>query len=384
MAHRAGPRQWRRVRLGPGGDGRANCRAPVASRIGGDEYSGRCFSMGSSRMLEFATAKDMEIRGPAGDWHALRAKPGYMCDEIWNFIYAKDKQKWHLSPNAPEEAGTIWLWIALCSKTRLIIDWKLGDRSTQTAVELLQGVKSRLANTRHIQIATDGHSAYTEAIPKVFGKREFHAQLIKPYSSKRSRDGEERNGDHYPRSFGLIRRNLANGLPEEDQPNLNTTAYLERQNLNIRMYVRRYTRRSNGFSKRLENHAMAVALYITYYNFARMHEALKGQSPAMAAGLVTHLYDTQHIVKLLEEYDSEPGPRGPYRKTRERLAAEGKKKRKKRKAKPCTSVGVDSFEYIRRPPGPPRGYRSRRHSSGPPAHVLKRSRQKKHEQQLKE
>ena len=301
----------------------------------------------------------------------------------------RTKQKWHLSPSAPEEAGTIWLWIALCSKTRLIIDWGLGDRSTDTAVRLLRGVKSRMANTRIVQIATDGHHAYTEAIPQVFGERAFHARLIKPYNTKGSGDEEDRNGDRYPRRFGLVRRNLLTGLPETDQPDPDTTAYVERLNLSIRMNLRRYTRRTNGFSKRLENHAMAVALYITYYNFARGHESLKGQSPAMAAGLVTQLYDINHIVALWKSFDSQPGPRGPYRKTRERLAAEARakekkrKKRKKARRKAENLVGIDCFENIGpRRSGPPLRACSRRRSAGPPAHVLKRSRQKRHERQL--
>lgn len=311
--------------------------------------------------------------------------PRIQCDELWSFIYAKDKKKRHLSPSAPEEAGTIWLWIALCSKTRLIIDWELGDRSTKTAINLLRGVKSRMANTPIVQIATDGHHAYTEAIPEVFGKQAFHARLIKPCSTKGSGDGEDRNGDRYPRRFGLVRRNLLTGLPEADQPDPDTTAYVERLNLSIRMNLRRYTRHTNAHSKRLENHAMAVALYVTYYNFARGHESLKGQSPAMAAGLVTHLYNINHLVELLEEFDSQPGPRGQYRKTRERLAAEAraekrKKKRKKAKRKAENLVGVDCFENIGpRRPGPPLRACSRRRSAGPPAHVLKRSRQKRYE-----
>ena len=249
----------------------------------------------------------------------------------------------------------------------------------------------RMANTRIVQIATDGHHAYTEAIPKVFGKRAFHARLIKPYSIKGSGDGEDRNGDRYPRRFGLVRRNLLTGLPEADQPDPDTTAYVERLNLDIRMHLRRYTRRTNGFSKRLENHAMAVALYVTFYNFAKRHESLK-QSRAMTAGLVTELYDINHIVKLLEEYDNQPGPRGPYRKTRERLAAEVRAKEKKRKKKGKKArrkaenlVGVDCFENMGpRRTGPPLRACSRRRSAGPPAHVLKRSRQKRHEQQLNE
>ena len=323
--------------------------------------------------------------------------PRIQCDEMWGFIYAKDRQKWSLAASTPDEAGTIWLWLAVCSKTRLIISWCLGDRSTETAITLLRDVKSRLRSTGHIQIATDGHHAYTEAIPKVFRKRAFHAQLIKTHSAKGWGDGEERNGDLYPRSLGLVARNLMTGLPEADQSDSDpaVTAYVERLNLSFRTNLRRYTRRTNGYSKRLENHAMAVALFVTYYNFARVHASLK-ETPAMAAGIVNRLYDHFDIVRFLEQYDKPPGPRGPYRKTRERLAAEAEvarkaerkkkqgKKRKRAKRNDEDSVGVDCFENMgRKLPGPRTGTRPlRRRRAGPPSHVQKRMRQKRLQQRL--
>ena len=285
------------------------------------------------------------------------------CDEMWNFIYAKEKNKPYLSPDAPDVTGTIWLWIAVCSKTRLIIDWRLGDRKTKTAVGFLKDVKRRLDIRRkdHLQIATDGHSAYAEAISKVFGDRVEHARLIKTWSTKGWGDGEERNGDRYPRNLKILHQLVGLAEDEETDPNPVSTSYVERVNLSFRMEVRRCTRRTNGYSKRLANHAMAIALYITYYNFARIHESLK-QTPAMKAKVAKGLLYIDDIVRLLEQYDSQPGPRGPYRKTRKRLKARKKAERKrlkKRKAKLKRKkieklVGVDSFENVGRPPGPPR------------------------------
>ena len=323
--------------------------------------------------------------------------PRIQCDELWSFIYAKDRQKWNLSASAPDVTGTIWTWIAMCSETRLIISWGIGDRSTETALDLIRDVKRRviLNEKGGIQIATDGHYAYTEAIPKVFRGRVDHAQLIKTYSTKGDRN-ERRNGDHYPHTLGLVRRSLLTGEPEPDvDPNPVATSYVERLNLSIRMGLRRYTRRTNGFSRRLENHAQAVALYITYYNFARIHESLgKDMSPAMKAGLTNRLFNIQDIVRVLEEYDSEPGPRGPYRKTRERLATEAEvsvKKRKKRKgkkhkrkkAKNEDLVGVDYFENMGRSPRTKVAAKGRC-APNAPSHVLARSRQRKLMQQLEE
>ena len=291
------------------------------------------------------------------------------CDEMWNFIYAKDKNRPFLSPDAPGEAGTIWLWVAICSKTRLIIDWKLGDRSTETAVGFLKDVKRRLHIRRkdHLQIATDGHHAYTEAIPRVFGDRVKHARLVKPSSSNEWGSGD---GDRYPRSLKLIRQLV--GLSEEEDTDIDSvsTSYVERVNLSFRMANRRCTRRTNAYSKRLYNHAMAMALYITYYNFARVHETLQ-QTPAMRAKVAKNLLYLGDLVSLLEEYDSQPGRRGPYRKTRKRLMASKKAERKrlkKRKTKLKRRkieklVGVDSFENIGRPTGPLRQRQSVRRQS---------------------
>ena len=261
----------------------------------------------------------------------------------------------------------------MCSKTRLIIDWRLGDRKTKTAVGFLKDVKRRLDIRRkdHLQIATDGHSAYAEAIPKVFGDRVEHARLIKTWSTKGWGDGEERNGDRYPRNLKILHQLVGLAEDEETDPNPVSTSYVERVNLSFRMEVRRCTRRTNGYSKRLANHAMAIALYITYYNFARIHESLK-QTPAMKAKVAKGLLYISDIVRLLEEYDIEPGPRGPYRKTRKRLKAEAKAKRKKDKKakKRKVRVGVESFENMgRRRPGPRIGARARNRRAGRPIHA---------------
>ena len=321
--------------------------------------------------------------------------PRIQCDELWSFVYAKDKQKWNLSASAPDVTGTIWTWIAICSETRLIISWAIGDRSTATALDLMRDVKQRVILNKkgRIQIATDGHHAYTEAIPKVFRGRVDHAQLIKTHTTKGDKN-ERRNGDYYPQTLGLVRRNLLTGVPEPDEnPDPVATSYVERLNLSIRMGLRRYTRRTNGYSKRLENHAQAVALYITYYNFARVHQSLGKVSPAMKAEVTNRLLNLQDIVRVLEDYDKAPGPRGPYRKTRKRLAkaakAEAKTKKRKskqkrKKAKAEDQVGVDRFENMGRSGLRKKVITRGRCARNAPGHVQAAARQRELMQRLEE
>ena len=239
------------------------------------------------------------------------------CDEIWAFVYAKDKRLMNVSLMAPSIAGTVWTWVAMCADTKLVPTWIIGDRGFESARELMMDLQPRL---RHrIQLTTDGHSAYRDAVELAFGANVDYAQIVKSYSSLGKADGEERNGVQPAGNVqDFIRKDVLNGNPADAAI---STSFIERQNLTMRMGMRRFTRRTNGFSKRVENHAHAVALHFMYYNFVRIHQTLQ-ITPAMAAGIADTVWEVDDIVGLIAEGEPKSyGPRGPYKK-------KGKRKKK--------------------------------------------------------
>ena len=223
-------------------------------------------------------------------------------DEIWSFIYAKEKNV-PRAKSAPAEAGDVWTWTAICADTKLVPSWQVGDRSGETAIDLMDDLRARLAN--RVQLTTDGHKAYLEAVEGAFGGDVDYAQLVKMYGN--APDGEKR---YSPATCTGTRKRRVEGRPD---PALVSTSYVERSNLTMRMSMRRFTRLTNAFSKKIENHVHAVALHFMYYNFCRIHSALK-ITPAMAAGVTEHLWEICDIVKLIEDAEPKPGPRGPYTK----------------------------------------------------------------------
>ena len=232
------------------------------------------------------------------------------CDEIWSFVYAKDKRLFTISRRAPRIVGTVWTWVAMCSDTKLVCSWLIGDRTTESAIELMRDLEPRFQN--RIQLTTDGHSAYQEAVELAFGGDIDYAQLVKSYSTRGGDEGEQRNGEKHAETSAFIRKDVMAGHPD---PTSISTSHVERQNLTMRMGMRRFTRRTNGFSKRIENHAHQVALHFMHYNFVRIHQSLR-VTPAMEAGLTSHLWELSDIVDLIAEREPRPGPRGPYRKRR--------------------------------------------------------------------
>jgi IS1 family transposase len=219
------------------------------------------------------------------------------CDEIWSFCYAKDKNVRHAKA-APEGAGNVWTWTALDADTKLMVTWLVGDRTSSSGVVFLRDLKSRLAN--RVQLTTDGHGAYLEATEHTFGDDVDYAMLIKLYGNPEGASGTaERKYSPSP-CIGTRTKDIS-GSPD---PAHISTSYAERQNLNIRMHMRRFTRLTNAFSKKFENHCHAVALFTTYYNFCRIHQTLR-VTPAMAAGVTDNLWDIGDIVSVLEawEYD---------------------------------------------------------------------------------
>lgn len=210
------------------------------------------------------------------------------CDEIWSFIYAKAKNV-PQAKAAPQDAGDVWTWTAIDADTKLVPCWALGTRDAGTAHAFISDLASRLAN--RVQLTTDGHKVYVNAVEDTFGVDVDFAQLVKIYGAERP--GEAR---YSPASFTSCQKVGITGCPDPDHI---STSFVERQNLTMRMNMRRFTRLTNGFSKKLENHSAAVALHFMHYNFARIHQTLR-VTPAMEAGVADHVWSLEEIVGLMD------------------------------------------------------------------------------------
>lgn len=213
------------------------------------------------------------------------------CDEIWSFVYAKRK-------NAPEamraagdagDAGDVWTWTANDADSKLTVSWLVGGRDAGYAHEFMQDVASRLAN--RVQLTTDGHKPYLEAVEGAFGAGVDYAQLVKVYGQ--TPEGQRRYSP--PECIGAHKH----AVDCNPDPKHVSTSYVERQNLTMRMHMRRFTRLTNAFSKKLENHAHAVALHFMFYNFAKIHKTLR-VTPAMEAGVTDRLWGLEDVAQLAE------------------------------------------------------------------------------------
>jgi len=225
------------------------------------------------------------------------------CDEIWSFCYAKKKNV-ATAKAAPEFAGDVWTWTALDADSKLIVSYLVGGRDGEYALEFMDDVKARLAN--RVQLTTDGHRAYLEAVEEAFGADVDYAQLIKLYGAA----PESAKGRYSPADCTGIKKNKIEGEPDLKHV---STSYVERQNLTMRMSMRRFTRLTNGFSKKIDNHIHMLSLYFVHYNFCRIHKTLK-VSPAMEAGISETLHDAEWIVGLMDARAPKPKKRGPYKK----------------------------------------------------------------------
>lgn len=211
------------------------------------------------------------------------------CDEIWNFVYSKQK-------NVPADmkafAGDAWTWVAMDADTKIIPSWIVGLRDAGYAHELMTDLAGRLSH--HVQLTTDGLRSYLSAVEDAFGSNVDYAQLVKLYGPAPTEDQRR----YSPAEWVGSKPNVVQGDPD---PAYISTSYIERQNLTMRMSMRRFTRLTNGFSRKIENLEHAVALHFMWYNFARPHSSLGSlTTPAMAAGVADHVWSAEEIIELVD------------------------------------------------------------------------------------
>ena len=209
------------------------------------------------------------------------------CDEIWSFCYAKARRV-PMAKRAPKGAGDLWTWTAMDAETKLVPCWYVGNRDAAAAYHFMHDLSRRMAH--RIQLTTDSLNYYLPAVGEAFGTDVDYAQLVKIYG-----EGPKTEARYSPAQCMGTRRAIVSGKPETAHV---STSYVERQNLNMRMGMRRFTRLTNAFSKKVENHEHMVALYFMYYNFCRIHQTLR-ITPTMAEGITDHVWELSEIIALL-------------------------------------------------------------------------------------
>jgi IS1 family transposase len=214
------------------------------------------------------------------------------CDEQWSFVYCKQKNK-DSKKNTEKFGGDVWTWLAFDPDTKFTISWYVGLRDQRSANFFMNDLRCRLANIP--QLTTDGYQPYIEAVADTFGGKVHFSQLVKQYSQEsKNKDGKIDKRERYT---GAEKR-IISGKPDLKS---STTSHIERQNLNVRMGVRRFTRESSGFSKKYDNHCYMLALYYVYYNFVRIHSSLR-VTPAMEAKVTKRLMKIEDIAKLVDKF----------------------------------------------------------------------------------
>jgi IS1 family transposase len=213
-------------------------------------------------------------------------------DEVWSFVYAKQKNV-PAAKSPPPGAGDIWTWTAIDADTKLVPSWYVGARDAEAAGLFIGDLASRLAG--RVQLTSDGHKPYIQAVEDAFGADIGYAMLIKLYGQMP--EAEKRYSP--AECVGSIRHTVT-GKPDRQHV---STSYAERQNLSMRMGMRRFTRLTNAFSKKVENHAHAMSIYFMHYNFVRIHQTLR-VTPAMAAGVTSRLWELADMVQALEDWET--------------------------------------------------------------------------------
>jgi IS1 family transposase len=231
------------------------------------------------------------------------------CDEIWSFIYAKNKNVID-AKSPPKGAGDVWTWTAIDADSKLICSWAVGQRDAYWAYAFIDDLKGRLAS--RVQLTTDGLKHYLVAVETAFGGTDIDfAQLVKIYGDVPKRPGQDAAERKYspPECIGAKKTPIVG----EPAPEHISTSYVERQNLTMRMSMKRFARLSNAFSKKLANHRHALSLYFYFYNWCRIHKTLR-VTPAMAAGLTDRLWELSDVVAIMDAAAPKPGRPTIYRK----------------------------------------------------------------------
>lgn len=227
------------------------------------------------------------------------------CDEIWSFVGAKQKNVPGMKQPV-DGAGDVWTWTGIEAQSKLIISWLVGGRDSNYAIAFMDDLRSRLAN--RVQITTDGHKAYLEAVEGAFGGDVDYAQLVKLYGAA----PEAVKGKYSPADCIGARKDRIEGNPDMAHV---STSYAERSNLTMRMHNRRFTRLTNAFSKKFESHVHMVAIWTVWYNWVRIHKSLR-LTPAMAAGLTDRLWTWEEIIAAMDEIAPKPGRPKAYKKAK--------------------------------------------------------------------
>lgn len=223
------------------------------------------------------------------------------CDEIWSFIGVKAKNRAASRRAGDHTAGDVWTWVALDADSKLAISYLIGGRDAEYAMALMDDLRQRV--TTRMRLTTDGHTPYLRAVEEAFGADIDYAILVKLYGEPPASPEAARR--YSPTECVGARKSKITGNPD---PRHVSTSYVERQNLTMRMAIRRFTRLTNAFSKKIENHAHSVAIHFMHYNFVRIHQSLR-VTPAMAAGVTSKLWSLIDMVRVIEEWEERHAPK---------------------------------------------------------------------------
>lgn len=267
----------------------ARQKAVIAALVEGNSIRATCRMTGVAKGTVLSLLARVGTACSEYQGKTLRNLPckRLQVDEIWSFCYAKDKNV----PKAMRKMkgiGDVWTWTALDADTKLVPSWFIGDRGAISAKTFMLDLADRLAN--RVQLTSDGHAVYINAVEKAFGGDVDFTQLVKIYGNAPGGEGK-----YSPGECCGTRKERINGRPD---PKHVSTSFVERQNLTMRMCMRRFTRLTNAFSKKVENLGHAVALHFMYYNFCRIHQTLR-VTPAMKAGVADHIWEIDEILALI-------------------------------------------------------------------------------------